>query len=264
MLERTKVKPLANPQPAKGTAQKPDFCHSYCPRATIGAGFVPDWVPENPKLAVMVASPDKDSVVERMPFSGGYGGFFWAAVAKELGIRKQEILISHVIRCYSREYPIGEDRKRSEQACRNWDRYSGNRHGVPVEEKSLVTWDPNIFLCTFSLDDMVTMGAYMSLALNDFEKALRFAEGGYRPLVLMGGEAIMTVAPWLQGKGGEKTWRGHWWEGKWKWTTQQQCEPSKNLGFFIPAKDLGYSKKRFGKKLAKPEKPAAEQKTMFE
>lgn len=237
-LKKIKLLTDAPEQPIPGVAQKPDFCYNACPRAYEGTGFVPDWVPRYPKLAVMIDKPDGDSATDRMPMAGGYGGFFWAAIARECGFKKEDVILSHVLRCYSREYPTGSDQKAAERACRNWDNYAGKK-GLPAEGDSLITWAPNLFIATFPLDKMVEIGAYYSLALQDFRKALRFADAGYRPMVLMGTEALLVVAPWLQGRGGEKSWRGHWWEGEWKWQ-----QPQASSGRFIPARELGYSRNR--------------------
>lgn len=226
MPELLKIKPVG-PILGKstGTMEKPDWCGNNCPRAYYGSGFVADWVPENPRLAVLFDAPHKDDVVNRMPADSGYGRFFWAAIAKEVGFTKDQVILSHVLRCFEREYPIGEERKKIETACRHWD-ITHNVGGLPKEGRSLAQWNPNIFVYTFDVGKMIEIPAYYALALSDFRKALRFADSGYRPLVVMGTEVFHFAAPWLDGTGGIKAWRGSWHEGDWKWMNKTILEHS--------------------------------------
>jgi len=202
----------APPKPPFGTHLKPTYCGSNCPRAYQAPGFVADWVPENPRIAFLFEIPSKDDVTYCKPLAGGYGRFFWAAIGSKLGLKKEDVIFSHVLRCYTWKYPPGQDTKVAEKACRYWDNFH-NVNGHPDDRRSLAAWKPNLFTCTFSLDKMVETGAFQALGIHDIKKALRFAERGYRPVVVMGTEALKMIAPWLSG--GIKKWRGHWWEGDW-------------------------------------------------
>lgn len=247
--------------PTPGTAKKPDWCFNNCPRATIGSGFVPDWVPANPKIAFLFSHPAKDDVGEREPMRSGLGRYFWATIGRACGLKKQDVLFANVLRCYTWKYPTGKDATLAEQACRNWDNYQGGS-GVPVAGNSLVAWKPNIFFPTFSLDKMIEIGAFQALAIADVRKALTFADEGFRPLVILGTEAFKVVAPWLDG--GVKGWRGTWWEGSWKWEDGVTEEYLKKLGqrkSFAPATFNRPWVRKYKQKT--PKKPA-KQLTMFE
>jgi hypothetical protein len=50
---------------------------------------------------------------------------------------------------------------------------------------------------------------------SDIKRAVKRADEGYRPLILMGKEAKELVAPWA--KGPVKSWRGHFYPGSWPW-----------------------------------------------
>jgi len=238
MLTKLYKKGEAPPPPPYGTHLKPDYCRNNCPRAYQAPGFVADWVPENPTIAFLFETPSKEDVTQCKPLAGGYGRFFWAAIGSKLGLKKENVIFSHVLRCYSYKYPTGKDTKTAEKACRYWDAFH-NQDGHPTDERSLISWKPNIFLCTFGLDKMVELGAYQALGFADIRKALKFADAGHRPLVTLGGGALGVVAPWLSG--GIKKWRGHWWEGEWKFEAQE----SEKQGF--TAAEYRRTKRQFKK-----------------
>lgn len=197
-----------------GVQSKPTYCYQSCPRAYNSAGFVPDFIPENPKLAVMISHPGKDDAVNCRPLSGGMGRFFWAAIGKNVGLKKDDVAILSAVRCYTWKYPVGVEAKQAEKACRHWDHTRGE------SRESIVSWNPDLFIVTFGLDKMIEVGAFLALGLADFEKALRFQKKGYKPCVLLGTEVLGIMAPWLSG--GVKTWRGHHWEGTWPFKTDNK------------------------------------------
>lgn len=243
-----------------GAAKKPDWCFNNCPRATIGSGFVPDWVPEKPKIAFFFSHPAKDDVGEREPLRGGMGRYFWASVGRATGLTKEDVILSNVLRCYTWQYPVGKETKIMEHACRHWDNFQGNG-SIPVPGKrSLVTWKPNLFIPTFGLDKMIEIGAFEALAIADIKKALRFAEEGYRPVVLMGTEAMGVAAPWLGG--GMKNWRGTWWEGDWRFAktiTGAEVKALSKIKTFEPVTyDRPWVRKYYASKKAAP-KPAKQE-----
>lgn len=201
--------------PSAGLTVKPAYCFASCPRAYSASGFVPDYVPENPRIAVVQALPASDDALYSIPFSGGYGRMFWAVFGKQFGLRKEDVLVSTLLRCHSKgNYPTGVDVPRAERACRHWDYYAHAGRGLAASGlRSLATWNPNWYTTTFGLDKIVEIDAFMALAIEDFRKALRFQKAGFRPCVLLGTEVLRVVAPWLSG--GVKDWRGHWWEGSW-------------------------------------------------
>lgn len=215
-----------------GAKLRPDYCTNFCPRATVGAGFVPDHVPENPRIGILIAKPEKDDVVNFESATAAQGRFLFNVLLAEAGLARADVLVAHVLRCSSWHYPTGADAKRAENACRNFDGYIGNSGHVVKGPPSLEAWAPNIFIPTFEVSKMMEIGAFYALALEDIKKAIRFANTGYRPLVLLGAEAAFFLAPWLEGKGGIRNWRGHWWEGDWRYQVDER--KAKGLNMFIP------------------------------
>ena len=210
-----------------GLAPKPDFCYDHCPRAfSQGVGFVPDFIGSNPKIGILLDKPTKDEATNRQAFTSGYSRFFFSTVGKELGISKENLIVSHVLRCASFEYPTGKMKVDAERVCRSWDNKSVGPGGLPTISGGLIKWDPNLFIITFGLDDCLEMSrsekaksdAFHACMINDFAKALRFAGSGFRPMVLMGKEPMHLFPFTRKWQGGVKAWRGHWWEGNWPFT----------------------------------------------
>src|SRR5713101_10148132 len=81
-----------------GVRLKPNHC-KLCPMAAIGKGFCPDWAPENPIAAFILDCPSSDDVLEQVPFSGTQGWVWTKTLITDLGYKKDDILIGHVIRC---------------------------------------------------------------------------------------------------------------------------------------------------------------------
>lgn len=227
--------------------KQPDWCWNNCPMAYTATGFVPDHVPSNPKLALILARPESDDATDGAVLSSGYGRFFYAAFMKPLGLNAGDVLVSHVLRCHKRQFPTGRDKITACRACRHWDgaRASYDDNKPEFVNKSIEDWNPNIYLATFDIKDMLSTGAYQALGLADMRKALRFAAEGHRPAVIFGSEALFTIAPWLDGSGGIKNWRGHWWQGSWKWQTTLS-ESARTVTYKKPKADLWVRKKRAG------------------
>ena len=213
-----------------GLAPKPDQCLNTCPRAfSEGIGFVADWVGNNPKIALVLDKPTRDECTSRLAFTSGYSRFFFAAIGRELGLTKENLIVSYCLRCYSYEYPVGINRQKAEKNCRNWDNKSADRFGLPTIESGLIKWNPNLFMVTFGLDDCLEMSrsetaksdAYHFCMLEDFKKAMRFAASGYRPCVLMGQEPMNLFPFTNKWAGGVRNWRGTWWEGSWPFTPEK-------------------------------------------
>lgn len=116
-----------------------------------------------------------------------------------IGVKREEIIVTQLLRCHSSMYPKGKLRKTSETICR-------------VNDATLQQYSPSAGVITYSFRDVLKEGVFYRLVLADLRKALWLSGEGYRPLVLMGQEAVDMVYPWASRKGGLKSWRGHWWE----------------------------------------------------
>jgi hypothetical protein len=203
-----------------GVAKKPDYCLNSCWRGNTCSGFVPDTVPESPRVGILLPKPTKESALESKALAGGLGDFFWYKIADPAGLKERDVLISHVLRCYSSDFPVGEEAKKAKRACRYWDDYFRDYRGYPATGRGLCTWEPNLFIPTFEPLDCIKTGAMLALAVEDFRKAVRFSDRGFRPLLLLGQEALKLMAPWLPG--GVKRWRGHYWVGEYRWYVEDQ------------------------------------------
>jgi hypothetical protein len=199
------------PQVHAGIGEKPDACLS-CPWTPYSKGFVPDTLFGGvPRLALVFAFPTKDDITEREGLSGDMGGYILRNYVYPFGFKKAELLVSYVLRClppWSRRYqkyayPTGRTKERAEVACR-------------VHDKEIVKFDPNIFLITFSPREVLKVPSYRRQLLADMEKVKRLVSDGYKPLVLFGNEPAALHAPFIEGRGGSKAFRGHFWEGKYK------------------------------------------------
>lgn len=219
-----------------GVDEKPKYCGDNCPLAYKSSGFVADWVPEDPIMAIVDPTPGKGDLIERVPFSGPVGQYFKSRVLVPAGVAPDRVIYSYVLRCRPRgDYPIGREKKLSETSCRHWDTVRGFENEVLENSgRSLQDWAPDLFTLTFSPMKIVEVAAYEALAIEDIKKALRFAQAGYRPVVFLGAEGLEFAAPWLVGTGGIKNWRGHWWEGNWRW--QGNCGSEESTPGFITAK----------------------------
>lgn len=188
----------------EGVRNKPKGCN-LCPSHYLGTGFCPDYVPEHPKMMLILESPTSDDVVNQSPLSGIMGDFLDYKVFKPLQIKREDLIICNVLRCKA-PYPIGKIKGQSENACRQYD--SAIKH-----------FDPNLFLMTFSIADTYKDPAYLSLLIEDLRRAKRLLVEypDNRLAVLMGENAIQMVnnLPFRTGKGGLRQWRGQFWEGKW-------------------------------------------------
>ncbi len=190
-----------------GVLNKPEHCR-MCPMTAIGKSWVPDYVPEQPKLAFILDLPSKADAIEQTPFSGSEGAFYLSSFVSNLGYTKEDILITHVLRCvqpfngYGKvEYPHGWIQKPAELNCRHYD-------------TALINFDPNLFVLTLHPRSCNLVGAHQRQIARDVEKAFSFAKKGYRPAVLFGENAAELYYPYIKGNGGIKNWRGHWWVGE--------------------------------------------------
>jgi len=210
---KTLVVATSKPWRAQGIGAKPPSC-SLCPCCPKTHGFIYDYVGRDPKLAVVFPSPSKDEVNERTPLAGNMGWWFLKHFIEPLGYTKENLVISYVLRCKQPwswrkkgdDYPTGRDRELAETRCRQYDGTQAS-FGVP-KQGGLKAFAPNLALLTFEPKDVFKVNAYYRQIQVDFQKAKRFVECGYRPVVLCGTEAGSLIFKWIEGAGGAKSNRG--------------------------------------------------------
>ncbi len=193
-----------------GVATKPPGC-ALCPMYTLGIGFVPDEVLGQPEIGFLLEAPGETESIERRPLMGRSGQHWERAYLVPFGKDRSNVLIANTLRCRleGNIYPLGHDRKIAELHCRRWDAYQGGDLGKPVPG-GLTAFAPNLFIATYHPAAVLRGAAKEDHIRAHVGKAFRFAEMGYRPLVLMGDKAINLIRPQFAQL---KKWAGHWWEG---------------------------------------------------
>jgi hypothetical protein len=185
---------------AQGVTAKPNSCRVCCPYFSVGEGYVTDYLPEAPRVMLLVANPSADDLVNREILSGKAGYSFLKTYIWPLGYKKEDIGIAAIMRCRPKggRFPIGADKRGVLQGCRQYDK------------NAIGKFNPDTYMITQTLFDTYTNPAFGRLLKNDIAKAFRLADKGLRPIVLMGVEAASMVAPYIDGNGGPKAWRSHW------------------------------------------------------
>ena len=200
---------------APGVESKPTYCKNTCPLYTATPGIVYDWIPRHAKIALLLPTPQKGEMIEQTPLRGGMASWWKRHILYPLGLSPDDVAVCHILRCYHGRkcYPTGDWQRKAELACRHFDNNRCSAEGIA--EGGLAQWDPNMFLITHDLSDLIATPAFYRQVVNDLQKALNMTYYEFRPLVLCGKEPMELVAPWTIGKGGVKSWRGHWFEGDW-------------------------------------------------
>ena len=62
----------------------------------------------------MCALPPKADAAEFEAGVSGYGRFLFGVLLREAGLKKEDVILSHLLRCYTWEYPTSADKKRAE------------------------------------------------------------------------------------------------------------------------------------------------------
>ncbi len=205
-----------------GVRKKPEKC-KLCPMYYKGIGFCEDSEPTSPKIAYIFDTPGSDDVLDQHPFSGPQGYAWDKLLISGLGWKKEEVLLSHILRCKQTatkfgkpEYPTAWLQKQSELNCRRFD-------------EQLIAFDPNVFVITVHPRDIRLIGCYQPQIVRDCEKAKEFAFKGYRPAVLFGQNVAKLYYPWADKMGGIKNCRGHWWIGEYPFS--EGFKEDKKRGF---------------------------------
>ena len=176
---------------------KPEYCKT-CPFAKHSTGFVRDYVPKDPKLAIVVRMPNKDEIVSGVPFSGRMGWKTFKDYFSPVGLKREDVLISQSIRCSPNTgvFPVGQERKLALESCRHWD-------------EGIVKFNPTIWGTSFNPVMMIAMPSTGKFLKRAVERAVDYIEKGHRPCLLLGEEAREVYGPWLLGS--MKKWQGFWW-----------------------------------------------------
>lgn len=161
-----------------------------------------------PKIAMIFDMPSGADVREQAPLSGEDGAAWEKMFITDLGYRREDVLMSHVLRCRQKNdkfghplYPKEPMRKRGELNCRHYD-------------LRLNEFDPNLYVISLHPRSIRLIGAHARQIARDVNKAFTFAGQGYRPAVLLGEPAAELYFPWMKAGGGLKNWRGHYWQGE--------------------------------------------------
>lgn len=203
------------PWRSSGPDRKPTACES-CSFSYYSSGFLGDYNSGLAKAALVFRTPSKDEVNEKTALAGAKGYWFLKNFIEPLGWKKSDLLVSHVLRCYppykklNNGYPTGFVKKQAEGVCRQYDRLQFEKG--EQKDGGIVTFCPNLFLITFDIDDILSAPSFYRQVKLDMEKCKRFVDAGYKPVVLFGTEAAALIAPYVEGSGGAKGWRGHFGE----------------------------------------------------
>lgn len=216
---------------SSGVSEKPAGCEA-CKYSSIGAGFCGDDNPKGKKLMILCSAPTKGEILEQIPWHGPQGWIYTKFFLDEAGIPRNEVFISHVIRCrppFKRvggsddSYPKGADRRNAELTCRQFD--NSHTYRGDLLESGIKEFAPDTFLVTFPPEKALEVTAYKRIIQEDIKKAWRLVGAGRRVCVLMGTPAFELVADGLEDEGGVKTWRGHYWSGMWGYDTMTAVKP---------------------------------------
>jgi hypothetical protein len=117
-------------------------------------------------------------------------------------------------------------RDNAEAVCGRYDRLQAKDGDLVVG--GVIGWDPDMFIFSFDPADTIRVPAYTRLIQRCIEKALHFANLGFRPMVLFGEEAVTLQCPWVKSAGGLKAWQGGYVEGGWRSKPDVDYERRKN------------------------------------
>ena len=223
-----------------GVAEKPPGCDA-CKYSRIGAGFCGDDSPVGKKLAIICSAPTKGEILEQIPWHGAQGWIYTRLFLDGAGIPRNEVLISHVLRCrppFKRfggtgdSYPRGTDRRNAEGTCRQYDK-SHTYRGV-LSAGGIKDFAPDTFLVTFEPEKALEVTAYQRIIQEDLKKAWRLVAKGRRVCVLMGSPAFEMFADGLEAEGGVKTFRSHYWSATWPFGDKPTMDVPRT-GFAAPS-----------------------------
>lgn len=211
---------------------RPAYCFNTCPLGSLSSGFVYDFGnPLTADIAILLNRPFKLDTIARRPISNQW----WLEFLLR-GRDPSRVFISSMIRCRPPKELDSQAKttddvqvpdamlRKAQWACREWDRVHCEEINQPVTG-GLLAYAPDLFIITHEITKIRGIGAHEKQVRIDFDKAYRFRNRGFRPLVIMGWEPTLLIAPWLRDKGGTKVWRGHLWEGSWEIAAPAEEKP---------------------------------------
>lgn len=182
-------------------------------------------------MALVVLQPGAEDQIKRIHTKGDMWKWFEGAILRKLSLTWDDLIVSSLLRCYNpalrkkkKQDELQEDNeavtgwlfKQASRCCRQFDNHHlYNPMDTTLVTPGLLSFPGDCFFVNFGLENMKVVAAMEAIALSVMQKAVKFAEAGYRPIVLMGKEPLQYVAPELLREGGHRNWIGHWWEGSW-------------------------------------------------
>jgi hypothetical protein len=212
---------------------RPPNC-KQCRWSYKSTGFVPTYVGPDPKIAVVMTSPDSEEVVEREALNSARGRSFLHTFIEPYGLTKENLIVSYCLACLgpwdrktrSRAYPTGSMKVNAEAVCSRYSRLHGKNGDLVTG--GIAGWKPDMFVFSFDPYDCLKIPAYTRLIQRSVDKAVYFSTLGYRPCVLMGEEAVKLQFPHVNFAGGLKNWFSHFEEGEWRFVPDEDYNKKKD------------------------------------
>ncbi len=218
---------------------KPDTC-AACPLYRKAKGFALDYGdPRRCRFVVQLEQPGKSEIMYAFA-AGQFGvldqhelarrktdypdvgerylkngaaliGKSWSLISQwvfaRLGIRRDDLFITNTLRCFSPEYPTGDDRKIAEAYCRQYDRLhlycGGTPDALASEQLVIIGIHPAAVLRDVTL---------LPLLIRSAEKAADGARAGAKTILLLGGKAVRSYLGYFDAV---SKYQGHY-----TWTSQ--------------------------------------------
>lgn len=176
---------------------KPDTCSSCRLFHIPTIGYVEDRVSPSAKLGIVLYRPGRESAVMGDPWEADSMKVLLRTYNR-LGFGKDDILVTHLIRCYFPHSKKGTlpktNSKHALTMCRQYD-------------QALRSWRPNAVVYAYDLEG--AFGSPPMQCINDLaaQKARQLVDKGYKPLVSYGKEVLEFLDPQLSG--GLSDWKLH-------------------------------------------------------
>lgn len=178
--------------------QKPRYCVDNCPLGTAGGGFCADKIIDlrDSGIVLVIEEPLQKDVITGSILSSSF--YFWNRTIADYGgevVSKALLATTAVRRCRAR---------------RKFKKETLVLAGKQCEALASAPRADGYYI-TLSLPLALKEHAFMSLFVDDLNRAARLADKHGIVLWVLCGETVMEYfAPWIV-EGNIKNWRGHWW-----------------------------------------------------